>query len=111
MTTTTPRSGDLTWLTRGNCTQTEDTDARRRLLPFFVEAGRPISDATKAMCRTCPVLRECTVHAFTGGRDGTPIAAGFLAARTPTERRGITLEQALEALDDPPEAYETPQLF
>lgn len=58
---------------------------------MFVEAGHTIDPAIIELCRGCPVRRECLIHAYT-----RPVRSGYLAGLSPSQRRRMTLEEALE---------------
>lgn len=65
---------------------------------MFVEAGHTIDPGVVEMCRGCPVRRECLIHAYT-----RPVHNGYLAGLSPSARRKMTLQEALEFIEnDPP---------
>lgn len=65
---------------------------------MFVEAGHTIEAELVDLCRTCPVRRECLIHAYT-----RPVKSGYLAGLSPSQRRRMTLAEALEYVEnDPP---------
>lgn len=78
---------DLGWLSRIAC---RDVDPNR----FFVATGHSISDEDVALCRGCPVRRECVTRAYELG-----IRPGYFGALSPSYREQNTLEEALEQID------------
>lgn len=82
------------WLNEAACGQPDvSTEEAMR---YFVDAGKSIADAQRKRCRfACPVRRECVLHAYLGGPNGTPIAAGYLAGFSLGQRRTMTLKEAL----------------
>lgn len=93
------------WLNSAACGELDDAagpDGQDARSLFFVEAGHVISEETLNVCRGCPVRRECIIHAYLG-RDGEPIAAGYMGGFSTGQRKSMTLIQALErAENDPP---------
>lgn len=89
----------LDWLQDAACLTAagdEDTSPATR---FFVEAGRVIDAEVLQTCRTCPVRRECTIHAYLGAPDGTMIGAGYFGGFSLGQRRNMTLRQALDQIE------------
>lgn len=81
----------LRWLDDIAC-KDQDPDAP------FVEAGHTIDEEFLELCRSCPVRRECLIHAYT-----RPVKSGYLAGLSPSQRRRMTLEEALVYIEnDPP---------
>jgi WhiB family redox-sensing transcriptional regulator len=76
----------LRWLDEIACA---DAD----LSEYFVAAGHTISPEAKARCNACPVRRQCLTHAYE--RD---IDAGYMADVSPSQRRRMTLPEALESI-------------
>lgn len=76
----------LQWLDHARC-------ADRDLGAFFVEAGHTISEDVLALCRACPVRRECVSHAYR-----REIDAGYFGGLSPSQRRQMTLAQALATI-------------
>lgn len=67
---------------------------------FFVAAGKVISERARTRCRfQCPVRRECVLHAYLGGIEGGPIDAAYFGGFSAGERRAMTLEDALSAVE------------
>ena len=81
----------LQWLNRIACADMEPS-------VMFVEAGHTIDPVVVETCRSCPVRYECLVHAYR-----RPVRSGYLAGMSPSQRRKMTFEQALEYVrNDPP---------
>ena len=57
---------------------------------FFVEAGRTIASSTVAMCRKCPVRRECLDHAYQH-----EIVSGYFGGVSPGRRRVLSHADAI----------------
>lgn len=72
------------WLDRANC---KDLDIK----DFFVEAGHVIEDSVLNTCKTCPVRRECVMHAYR-----REVTGGYFGGLSPGQRRDMTLDEALE---------------
>lgn len=69
---------DAHWMARASCLR-EDPEI------FFPISDSPASDQVlraKAVCRTCPVVRECLSYALETGE-----RAGIWGGTTPDERR------------------------
>jgi hypothetical protein len=47
------------------------------------------------VCRSCPVRRECIIHAYKGGPGRTPITGRYMGGFSLGQRKAMTLEQAL----------------
>ncbi len=60
---------------------------------FFVEAGRTLSRHAALICLACPVRRNCLQYSY-----DNDIAAGYFGGMSPSKRRTMTCEQALESL-------------
>jgi hypothetical protein len=75
---------DPDWLNDANCKDLDIND-------FFVEAGHVIEDATLNTCRSCPVRRECIIHAYSRDSRG-----GYFGGLSPGQRRDMDLDEALE---------------
>ena len=88
------RAPELPWLDDAACGNLE----LDQLPLFFVEAGRTIAAETTALCRRCPVRRDCLAHAYEH-----QIPSGYFGGISPGRRRTLTHAQALELLehDDP----------
>ena len=88
------RAPELSWLDDAACRDLE----LGQLSLFFVEAGRTIAPETKALCRQCPVRRECLDHAYVH-----EIASGYFGGISPGRRRALSHAEALELIvsDDP----------
>jgi hypothetical protein len=72
-----------TWLDKASCVEME-------LSEFFVDAGKAIKEETRAVCRGCPVRIECLTHAYKQN-----IGAGYFGGLSPSQRRTLTLTQAI----------------
>ena len=83
-------TAELGWLGRAAC----GSLALDQLNMFFVDAGRTLSPEAAALCRTCPVRRECLGHAYSND-----IAGGYYGGVSPSRRRSLSWEQALELID------------
>ena len=85
------------WLSSGACCAGGDeSGGMERLTPYFVDAGRVIGASVQSICKTkCPVRRECIIHAYLGGPEGTMIGAGYFGGFSLGERRSMTLAEAL----------------
>lgn len=84
------RTPDLPWLEHAACATLEF----EQLDLFFVEAGRSISQATLALCRRCPVRRDCLEHAYRH-----EIISGYFGGMSPARRRTLDVDQALAELE------------
>ena len=62
---------------------------------FFVNAGMSLSDEAAAMCASCPVRRECVTHAYSLG-----LSAGYFGGLSPSQRRALSLEEALDKVEN-----------
>lgn len=82
-------AADYTWLRHAACGDLALDD----LDQFFVEAGRSLSKETLQLCGTCAVRADCIKHAYTN-----EIAGGYFGGTSPTKRRAVPLELALEDL-------------
>ena len=83
------RASELSWLDDAACSNL----ALAQLSLFFVEAGRTIAPETKALCRQCPVRRECLDHAYVHD-----IASGYFGGVSPGRRRALSHAEALELI-------------
>lgn len=83
------RAPELPWLDEAACGNLQ----LDQLPLFFVEAGRTIAAETKALCRRCPVRRECLDHAY-----AHQIASGYFGGISPGRRRALTHAEALELI-------------
>lgn len=68
-----------------------------RLEMFFVEAGRTIAAETVALCRRCPVRRECLDHAYQ-----YELTSGYFGGISPSRRRSLTRDAAFAELERQP---------
>lgn len=81
----------LRWLNDAACADLELDD-------FFVAAGHTISESVLNICRSCPVRRECVEHVYQRDLD-----SGYFGGLSPSQRRSMSLEQALVFIKkDPP---------
>lgn len=86
----------LEWLDQAACKDLDISD-------YFVEAGHVIEDAVLNTCRTCPVRKECVVHAYE-----REVTGGYFGGMSPGQRRDVTLKEALELIRR--ETAETPEV-
>lgn len=85
---------DLPWLQQAACGDL----ALEQLDLFFVDAGRSIAASTVAMCRACPVRRDCLDHAYEH-----EITSGYFGGMSPGRRRILSHAEAIaEIANDPP---------
>lgn len=61
---------------------------------FFVAAGHTIAPDTIETCRRCPVRRECVIYVYNRG-----LSSGYMAGLSPSQRDKMTLEEALEYIE------------
>jgi hypothetical protein len=83
------RTPELPWLDQASCGELE----LHQLDLFFVEAGRTIAASTIALCRKCPVRRQCLDHAYEH-----EIVSGYFGGISPGRRRVLTHAQAVDDL-------------
>ena len=84
------RAPELTWLDAAAC-----GDLELDQLPlFFVEAGRTIASETTALCKRCPVRRECLDHAYEH-----QIASGYFGGISPGRRRTLSHAEAIALVE------------
>lgn len=83
--------GGLRWLDDVACVDLELDD-------FFVAAGHTISENVLNVCRRCPVRVQCVEHSYK-----REIDAGYLGGLSPSQRRQLSLDEALEFIagDEP----------
>ncbi len=60
---------------------------------YFVDAGRTLSREAALICVACPVRQNCLQHAY-----DNDITAGYFGGMSPSKRRMMTCEQALDSL-------------
>ena len=77
-------SEKLLWMERIACVDLNLDD-------FFVEAGRVIAPETQAVCRACPVRKECLSWAYERGWK-----AGYFGGLSHGQRDKMTLDEALD---------------
>jgi hypothetical protein len=77
---------ELPWLEFAACGDLEID----QLDLFFVEAGRTIASSTVALCRKCPVRRECLDHAYQH-----EIVSGYFGGVSPGRRRVLSHAEAI----------------
>lgn len=65
---------------------------------FFVDAGHVIDDETLSVCHSCPVRRECLIHAYVA-LGGQGCNSGYFGGMSPGFRKANTLADALAELD------------
>ena len=83
------RSDDLDWMADAACA---DLDVERIDL-FFVDAGKTLSKEAIAICESCPSRVDCLTHAY-----DHEIAGGYFGGVSPTQRRKLSLAEALERI-------------
>lgn len=76
----------LKWLDHIACAELDLDD-------FFVAAGHTISEVVLDVCRSCPVRVQCVEHAYR-----REIDAGYLGGLSPSQRRQLSLAEALEVV-------------
>jgi WhiB family transcriptional regulator, redox-sensing transcriptional regulator len=81
---------DLPWLEQAACGDLE----LDQLELFFVDAGRTIASSTVALCRRCPVRRDCLDHAY-----DHEIVSGYFGGISPGRRRVLTHAQAVAEIE------------
>lgn len=77
----------LKWLDKVACADLPTED-------FFVAAGHTISEVVLDVCRSCPVRVQCVEHAY-----NREIDAGYLGGLSPSQRRQLSLDEALELVE------------
>lgn len=78
-------TADMSWLLRCACGELPLED----LGLFFVEAGKTISPATVALCKSCDVRTECLDHAYRA-----QISNGYFGGMSPGKRRSTPHDEA-----------------
>lgn len=73
----------MLWLEEGACIGHDLND-------YFVEAGKAITQEALNRCRGCPVRLQCIAHAY-----DHQINNGYFGGLSPSQRRSMTLEEAL----------------
>ena len=81
---------DLPWLDQAACADLE----LDQLNLFFVDAGRSIAATTVAMCRKCPVRRNCLDHAYEH-----EIMSGYFGGVSPGRRRVMSHAEAVAEIE------------
>jgi WhiB family redox-sensing transcriptional regulator len=76
----------MLWLDHAACADLDIGD-------FFVAAGHTISEETRATCRRCPVRENCVQHFY-----ALDISAGYGGGLSPSQRRSMTLAEALTSV-------------
>lgn len=77
----------LRWLDEAACADLSIND-------FFVEAGRGINEQALAVCRECPVRRECLEHAY-----DREIYGGYFGGVSPGRRRKMKKSEAIKYIE------------
>jgi len=77
---------DMPWLDLAACSEL----GLDQLDLFFVEAGRTIGASTVAMCRRCPVRRDCLDHAYRHD-----VVSGYFGGMSPGRRRVLSHDEAI----------------
>lgn len=88
----TPDPIRIHWVGRAACSD-------KSVEEFFVVAGRTASNSALAVCRTCPVRKDCLEHAYVGGIDNKPIRFGYFGGLSPDQRRRLTLDEAIARVE------------
>lgn len=78
---------ELEWISRAAC---KDVDPNR----FFVATGHSIGEEELALCRGCPVRRECVGRAYELG-----IRPGYFGGLSPSFREKNDLDAALALIE------------
>jgi WhiB family transcriptional regulator, redox-sensing transcriptional regulator len=78
---------DLQWITRIACS---DVDPSK----FFVATGHSLAESEEALCRACPVRRQCVERAYR-----LNIRPGYFGGLSPSYRERNSLEEAIALLD------------
>ena len=81
---------ELPWLDEAACGDLE----LEQLDLFFVEAGRTIASSTVALCRKCPVRRQCLDHAYQH-----EIVSGYFGGVSPGRRRVLSHAEAVAEIE------------
>lgn len=81
---------ELPWLDDAACGELE----LDQLDLFFVEAGRTIASSTVALCRQCPVRRQCLDHAYEH-----EIVSGYFGGVSPGRRRVLSHADAVAEIE------------
>ncbi len=81
---------ELPWLDDAACGDLE----LAQLDLFFVEAGRTIASSTVALCRKCPVRRQCLDHAYQH-----EIVSGYFGGVSPGRRRVLSHTEAVAEIE------------
>jgi len=81
------------WLPQAAC-------AGMNLTDFFTGPGCAAKTHVIAVCRTCPVRRECLVHAYTRGVNEHGIDSGYFGGLSAGQRKKLTLEEALAHIEE-----------
>jgi hypothetical protein len=82
---------ELGWLDDAACADLEQD-------LFFVDAGHVIDDATLTVCHSCPVRRQCLIHAYVA-IGGQGCNSGYFGGMSPGFRKTTTLVDALAELE------------
>jgi WhiB family redox-sensing transcriptional regulator len=80
---------EATWLEGAACGELD----LERLELFFVDAGRTLSREARQLCGNCPVPVECLRHAY-----DHDIVGGYFGGMSPSKRRSLPLERAVELI-------------
>ena len=80
----------LRWLDDAAC-------ADRNINDFFVEAGHVIAEDILEVCRGCPVRKQCLEVAYDQRFN---ITGGYFGGLSPGQRRELSLEKALEVVEN-----------
>jgi len=81
------------WLPQAACSGMDLTD-------FFTGPGCAAKTHVISICRTCPVRRECLVHAYTRGVNERGIDSGYFGGLSAGQRKKLTLEEALAYIEE-----------
>lgn len=81
------------WLPQAACAGMDLTD-------FFTGPGCAAKTNVIAVCRSCPVRRECLVHAYTRGVNERGIDSGYFGGLSAGQRKKLTLDEALAYIEE-----------
>lgn len=103
-----PRHPGTEWVVKASCRdllfdENGDVDPEN-ITRFFVDAGHVISERDRQMCRTCPVRRECLIHAYYGC-DGGPMIAGYFAGFSFGQRSSRSFEELAHVVEQESKAF------
>lgn len=68
------------------------------LTDFFTGPGCAAKTKVIKVCNSCPVRRECLVHAYTHGVNDRGIDSGYFGGLSAGQRKKLTLDEALASI-------------